>query len=103
MGGGIKGFLIDQVKIGIKRLVLARTQCHDLLSCFFKEIKFIEIVDVGLTFEKNFLSEEKYFGIIACSKVSEFPDRRWCNGKNGRSLGLLNKKIGFQLEGSLSQ
>src|SRR5690606_42070128 len=103
MGGGIKGFLIDLVKIGIKRLVLVRTQCHDLLSCFFKEIKFIKIVDVGLTFKKNFLSEEKYFGIIACSKVSEFPDRRWCNGKNGGSVGPWNKEIVFELEGTLSK
>src|SRR5690606_22873930 len=61
----LKGFLMNYIKVGFELLEFIRIQCYDLLSCFLKEIKFIEIIDVGLAFKKNLLSKEEYFSIVA--------------------------------------
>src|SRR5690554_5740438 len=90
-----KGFLMNYIKIGFELLKFIRIQRHDLLPCFLKEIKFIEIIDVTLTFEKNLLTKEKYFGIVTCTQISEFTDCRWANCKDGWCMCYLCKQVSF--------
>src|SRR5690554_1315143 len=74
MGRAVLGLFMDQIKIRFELRKLLGIQWHYLLSHFFEKIKSIQIVDIRLSLQKNFLTEEYNLGIIASSQVGKFPD-----------------------------
>src|SRR5690606_29074484 len=91
--GGVLSFIMNQIKISLKVLILSRIKSDHLLARFFKEVKLVKVINVHLPFKEYFLPEEKYFSIIAFSQVCKFPDCRWSYGEYCWSLRLVNKQV----------
>src|SRR5690606_12934376 len=103
VGSDIKGFFMDQFKIGGEFLILTGIERYHLLTGFLKKLELIQVVDVHLTFEKYLFTEKEYFGLIGRIKFGKFTNRRGSNGKDGRCFGLLHKEVGLKLNFSFTQ
>src|SRR5690554_4510311 len=86
MRRSVQGLFVNQIEIGLELLVLFPVKRNDLLTGSFKELKFFQVIHIGLPFQKYFFTEEKDLGIIGSIELVELSNSTRGNGENCRSL-----------------